>query len=166
MSDVIFIDTSILLCIINVPGKSDGRDEVVAEFSRLIEEGALLILPMASIIETGNHIAQLSNGYHRRERASVLQKFILDSVDATPPWVVGETKWDGDLLRALAEGIPGTALGSLSELASTWEVGAGDATIVHEALRYKQQTHVPSGQAVRVWSLDSGLVSVSESVMS
>lgn len=165
MADVVFVDSSVLLCLLNVPGKNSGRVGVVAEFDRLLGEDVVMILPLASVIETGNHIAHLDDGYQRRTAALSLEAILRQSIEATPPWVVGETRWDAELISDLIEGVPASAVASLHLLAEQARVGAGDASIIHEARRYRRQTHVPSGQRVRIWSLDVGLNAIWPTVL-
>ncbi len=62
MSAIVIVDTSVLLNILNVPGRNERRVEVLAELGGLIETGDHLFIPMAAIVEVGNHIAQLGNG--------------------------------------------------------------------------------------------------------
>lgn len=58
MRQVHFMDTTILCCLLNVPNFcEDGHMEVVEEFARIVSRNEVVILPIASIIETGNHIA-------------------------------------------------------------------------------------------------------------
>lgn len=160
MGNVIFVDSSVLLCLLNVPRKNSGRESIEAEFNRLLGEDVVMILPLASIIETGNHIAKLDDGYQRREAALGLERILRQSIEQTPPWVVGETRWDSALIADLVDGVPHTALAALHVLAEQMLVGAGDASIIHEARRYKRQTHVPSGQKVVIWSTDTNLNAV------
>lgn len=70
--NVRFIDTSILLNILDVPDRNQNKDEVVKEFKTLIgSQTETLILPLATIIETGNHIAHIGSGNVRREKESI-----------------------------------------------------------------------------------------------
>ena len=66
--NVHFIDTSILLEILQVPNKSSSsRHKVVMEeLSHMINGRDTLILPFATIIETGNHISQNGDGQQKR----------------------------------------------------------------------------------------------------
>jgi hypothetical protein len=164
MPDVVFIDTSVLLCVLDVPGKNSQRDAVFPKFQSHADRLDTLILPMAAIVETGNHIAQLGQGSLRRQRAAALAAVLLSSTTATAPWVVGEPKWDGALLTNLLDGVPRTAVTGIVDLAETMQIGAGDASILHEMRRYQQQVHVPSGQKVFLWTLDANLAAIAETL--
>lgn len=58
MSAVCLIDTSVFLNLLNVPNRNQTRAEVVASFEEYAENNCTFILPMATILETGNHIAR------------------------------------------------------------------------------------------------------------
>lgn len=157
MGEVVFIDTSVLLCILDVPGKNQDRESIVEEFTVLATgDGNTLILPVATIVETGNHIAQLSNGEQRRTRMGALCKLLLDSATATAPWVVGNAHWNQSFVQKLVEGRTDHPIEPLVALA-TRGVGIGDASIIHEAHLYRAATSTPSAQSVRIWTLDAGL---------
>lgn len=65
MAEVVFVDTSVLLNLLDVPGKNGDRDSVTAEFKRMASDDAVLVIPIAAVIEVGNHIAHLSSGRQR-----------------------------------------------------------------------------------------------------
>lgn len=73
-----FIDTSLFLNIVNVPGRNQQREEVMRELKELLKDSKAnaLILPFATIIETGNHIAHCSDGNERRKAAQRFCEFI------------------------------------------------------------------------------------------
>lgn len=69
MAEVVFVDSSVLLNLLDVPGKNSDRGGVTAEFKAHAASGVTLIIPMAAVVEVGNHIAQLP-GHDRRDRAT------------------------------------------------------------------------------------------------
>ena len=71
MSEIVLVDTSVLMNVLNVPGRNQDREAVIAEFTRLVQGGAHLFLPMAAVFEAGNHIAQLADGQARRSAATI-----------------------------------------------------------------------------------------------
>lgn len=154
MADVVFVDTSILLNLLDVPGKSSDKDTVVDEFRSLVAAQATLIIPIAAVVEVGNHIAQLANGRYRKDRAERFQTFLRASLDGQLPWVVSGASWDEPFLEGLLAGehpVPG-----LSELAQQG-VGSGDASILQELNRYRSRSDLPTGLPVRLWTLDTSL---------
>lgn len=57
-----FVDTSILCNPLEVPGKCQDRKRVIDELKRKRDRRDTdLLLPVTAIIETGNHIAQVSD---------------------------------------------------------------------------------------------------------
>lgn len=156
MSDVIFLDTSVLLCILNVPYKNQDREIVVREFEDLALAQHTLILPAAAVIETGNHIAQLSVGDMRRRCMEALSRILDQSAKSQSPWVVGKANWDSEFIQQMVDGTSDGSIPNLIDLA-TRHVGIGDASVLHEARAYRMATSVPSGQPIRIWTLDAGL---------
>lgn len=73
MSAICLIDTTIMVEILNVPRKAGLHKEVLSELETKIQNKETLFLPMATILETGNHIAQNGDGNQRRNCA---QKFV------------------------------------------------------------------------------------------
>jgi hypothetical protein len=155
MAETVFIDTSVLLNLLDVPRKNSDRDEAVTEFKRLAKDvTVVLIIPVTAVIETGNHIAQLADGGLRRDRAARLCQWLRHALDGTSPWGLSRAEWDDAALGRLIEGH--AHLPTLPELASQG-VGAGDAAILHERQRFLERVEVPSGQLVRIWTYDHGL---------
>ena len=64
--NVRFIDTSIIMNLLEIPEKCQDMEIVKNEFNKAIETGDTLILPVSTIIESGNHIAHIGNGSIRR----------------------------------------------------------------------------------------------------
>lgn len=85
--DVRIIDTSILTNILDIPHMNQNRSEVVEELKRLKElDNQVLILPLAAIIETGNHIAHISDGNVRREKAKLMGEILKNTANNNAPW--------------------------------------------------------------------------------
>ena len=55
MSDIVIVDTSVLLNVLDIPAFNQNRAEVFAEFNEFLDSGASFLLPMAAIFETGDH---------------------------------------------------------------------------------------------------------------
>ena len=64
-----FIDTSIIMNLLEIPHMCADAEKIRAEFKTAVENGEILILPFSTIIESGNHIAHIADGTIRRERA-------------------------------------------------------------------------------------------------
>lgn len=152
VAEVVFLDTSVLLNVLDVPDKNSDRDEVRAEFRQLVHEHATLVIPIAAVVEVGNHLAQL-HGPERRDRTERFVGFLRAAVENKSPWVVSGASWDEAFLAGLLDGDdhrPG-----LVDL-TTWGVGSGDVSILLELQRYRARTDLPSALPVRLWTLDAG----------
>ncbi|WP_434592760.1 hypothetical protein [Streptomyces sp. A5-4] len=148
------MDTSILCNLLGVPGKCQDREKVIGELKRKRENRECdLLLPVTAIIETGNHIAQLSDGRVRRTCAERLSGVLRTVVDGTAPWALNEVEWGAEHLRALISG--GSTGSTLVEHACN-QLGCGDLNILVERDRYLART---SGVAATVWTLDELLAS-------
>jgi hypothetical protein len=149
---VLIIDTSVLCCLLNVPGKETaGPDndrwsheriaQLLADEERI---GSTFVLPMATLIETGNHIAQAPG--QRFETAQALAEHLQSAVDASSPWAAFTDQsplWQNDNLRTLANTWPGLAAQRIS---------IGDATIKDVAEHYAK-----GGFDVEILTGDQGL---------
>lgn len=147
MKQVHFVDTSILCCLLRVPYFCDDRYmEVEEEFISIINRTETLILPLASIIETGNHIAHIGDGSVRRSIAHNFAQYLRDTADNEAPWSLINLEWTPDDLRKFADNFP--------ELAMR-EIGFGDMSIIDAYEDYIRRT---PGVSVRIWSIDEHLL--------
>lgn len=149
---VLILDTSVLCCWLKVPGKDEtGPVNDRWDHERinvlLVQERAknsTFVLPIATLIETGNHIAQAPQ--YRFERASSLAGYLREAADAQSPWAAFTDQsqlWQAESLRALANTWPHLANGGLS---------IGDATIKDVAEYYAK-----AGYFVEILTADAGL---------
>lgn len=76
MRDVYFIDTSVLLNILSVPNRNQCESQIKNELMEYVRRNVVLILPLATIIETGNHIAHIDNGWQRNVHIWTLDKHL------------------------------------------------------------------------------------------
>ncbi len=149
---VLILDTSILCVWLKVPGKETcgsgasciDFNKVDQEIKSAVEMNYTLVLPLASIIETGNHIAQASQWRH--ERAIALTELMVKAADEASPWAAFNDQqllWSPDSLKRLASKWPNLAAQKLS---------IGDATISEVAEHYAKM-----GNMVEIYSGDQGL---------
>ena len=149
---VLILDTSILCVWLRIPGfDSCGPDthrwdfaKIQEEITSAVEMHFTLVLPLATIIETGNHIAHATE--LRRERALELADLMRKAADETSPWAAFTEQadlWSGDNLKRLADGWPDLASARLT---------IGDATIKDVAEYYSAM-----GFDVRLLSGDTQL---------
>ena len=126
---VLILDTSVLCCWLKVPGKEtagpvtdrwthDRIDELLT-LERAAE--STFVLPIATLIETGNHIAQAAGD--RYNIAKALGDHLRNATEAATPWAAFTDQtslWESENLRSLAESWPTLAAGGMT---------IGDATI-------------------------------------
>lgn len=149
---ILILDTSILCCWLRVPGKDTAgsgndlwnHDRIEQLLTAERAQGSTFVLPIASLIETGNHIAQC-NG-NRFELANSLTTHLQDTVGSASPWAAFTDQsplWEPQNLQQLANTWPGLAVGGTS---------IGDATIKHVAEHYSK-----AGFEVEILTGDAGL---------
>jgi hypothetical protein len=154
MSSVCLIDTSIFLNLLDVPYCNESRLEVAEDFATFAEAGCSFLLPMATILETGNHIAQNGDGNLRRETA---QRFVL----AVKGAFSGEAPWRPVVFPVTEEILswidtfPDCA-GRNKATDKPEGTSFGDLTIIQEY--EKACARFPMSE-VFIWSLDSDLQS-------
>ncbi|MDJ0616071.1 MAG: hypothetical protein QNJ63_04845 [Calothrix sp. MO_192.B10] len=90
MGAVAIVDTSILCNVLNIPNRNGERSQVMQELKQFLEEDTTLLLPMAAVYETGNHIAQLNDGGNRRRFAELFVKEVKKAIAGESPWQVME----------------------------------------------------------------------------
>jgi hypothetical protein len=152
MRKVLIIDTSILCVYLGVPGKDTcGSDKNqwdkkrVDEFLKKEEkESTTFVLPLAAIVETGNHIAQAK--LKQYEMAQALAEIMVKAADEKTPWAAFTDQsvlWEAEGLRKLAKEWPNLAVQKIS---------IGDATIKTVAEYYAK-----IGFQVEILTGDDGL---------
>lgn len=144
MSAIVIVDTSVLLNILDVPGRNERWAEVLTELAKLIEAGDHLFIPMAAIVEVGNHIAQLGNGAQRRSSAERFVAEVRKALSDEAPWKPINFPSSSEMLGWL-DAFPDVAMQGL---------GMGDLAIKKEwetlCAKYRMSR-------VRVWTLDHDL---------
>ena len=83
---ICLVDTSILCEILQVPHKCGSHEEVYDQMQRKIEARESLLLPMSTILETGNHIGQNGDGRQRRETAQRFVRFVGQAIRGQSPF--------------------------------------------------------------------------------
>lgn len=149
---VLILDTSVLCCWLQVPGKEEAgpahdrwnHDRIKTLLDRERTKNSTFVLPMATLIETGSHIAQAPG--QRFQRASSLADYLREAADARSPWAAFTDQsplWQSENLRTLADTWPALAAGGTS---------IGDATIKDVAEYYAK-----AGYLVEILTGDEGL---------
>jgi hypothetical protein len=151
---VLILDTSILCVWLKVPGKetcgaaADHWDHVRVnqKITDEQQQKTTFVLPLATIIETGNHIAQANS--RRHELAQELANLMELAADEQTPWAAFTDQsvlWEAKELKTLAQEWVRVAAEKLS---------IGDVTIKKVAEYYQQL-----GCWVEILTGDAGLKS-------
>ena len=156
MQVIQFVDTSVLLEILNVPGHSGRHEEILAEMDRRMAAKISFVLPVTTIIETGNHIAQSTGD--RRGAAKRFVKALEAARDKQPPWTIRDVRWDSDFLESFVGG-GSTGSDLLTHLSNT-TLGSGDLAILVERDQFAKGV----AARVEIWSLDLQLAAFSGDV--
>jgi len=85
VTGVVFLDSSVLFNLLDVPAKNSDRAAVVAKFQRLVREATTFVFPVTAVIETGNVIAQLSDGNARRTCMERFEEWLRKALTTTGP---------------------------------------------------------------------------------
>lgn len=146
MSAVCIVDTSIFCEILAIPGKSSAHAaEYRKEFGSKAKAKEALLLPLAVVVECGNHIGQIRNGHARRLAAVAFEQQVTSALAGKAPFTITPLlnldEWSTMLAR-----FPDWALRN--------ESGIGDLSIVDV---YERQCVLPPHRRVYIWSLDGHL---------
>lgn len=139
MRKVLIIDTCILCVWLDVPGMDScgpnhdrwDKQRVDLKIQDESQIGTTFVLPLATIIETGNHIAQ--SPQYRDQRAKALADLMNKSADNETPWAAFSDQsvlWSPERIKVLADTWP--------DLAALQKLSLGDATIKDVAEFYAQ----------------------------
>ncbi len=144
MSAVCLIDTSVFVELLNVPNRAGHHAETLAALRQRVIVQESLFLPMATLLETGNHIGQNGDGGARRACAQRFVQQVSAALEGRSPFKPLHFL-QADALKAWLNEFPDhAATGS----------GLGDLSIVHDWHRLCQQNRA---RRVYIWSLDRHL---------
>lgn len=141
---ICIVDTSILVELLNVPGHASNHDALVAAFADRAAAREQFLLPLAVLVETGNHVAHVPDGAARRKSATAFVKLATASLRHESPFVptplpsiLDVTAWLDDFPDHAMRGV---GLGDRS-LIALWDI--------------QRQLHPK--RRVYLWSLDGAL---------
>lgn len=147
MKEIHLIDTSVFCGILRVPkmGSEEEQQAARAELKRLAARpGTSLLLPVATIYETGNHIAHAPN--NRRSVAQQFAAFVKASLTNQAPWTLTPLPDHAQMGNWLTE-FPDQAEAQIS---------LGDLSIIKT---YEEQCALHPTYRVRIWTIDKHLSS-------
>lgn len=160
MSEIVLLDTSVYLNVLDVPGWNQDRDDVLAEFAIRVEADDHFLLPLASVWETGNHIADLGDGNLRRRYATKLVNDVKKAVAGDVPYRPTYFPPPEEFVAWL-EDFPNYAQRNKSAKKTREGVSLADMSIVKE---WERTCRLHSMRTVRIWSLDGDLQGYSREV--
>jgi hypothetical protein len=152
MSSICLIDTSVFLNFLNVPNCNQDRALVLQEFQIYAESDCTFLLPMATIIETGNHIAQNGNGTMRRKTALHFVEVVEAGLKGEAPWSLTEFPTTTEILKWIRN-FPDRA-GQNKAPGKYQGTSFGDLSIIEEFNKLCKRFPM---REVFIWSLDSDL---------
>lgn len=145
MSHIALVDTCVFLNVLDVPGFNQSRQAIIGELAGIIQaQSTNLLLPFAAMLETGNHIAHVSDGRLRRKYAKFFVEQVQSALAGDAPWTPTQTVDLSDWNQWLSE-YPDRA---------AQEIGLGDLSIIKEweAACARHPTY-----RVRIWTIDGHL---------
>ena len=138
------VDTTVFLNVLDVPIFNQNRTQILALFEQRIQAGDSFLLPFTTILESGNHIAQLNDGNQRRRFSIQFSTMVLQSLEGDAPWKPLGFPTE-EILKSWLPGFPNEA---------TRSVGLGDYMIIKQ---WESQCARFGAYTVRIWSLDQDL---------
>ena len=139
-----FVDTCVLTNLLDVPGFNQKRDEVRRAYEKKIKTNDTFVIPLAVLVETGNHIAQLKG-----DKYTVAQNFsrlILEAIHGNGNLSLTH-KISPEQIQEIMEGFPDNAVQQ--------DRGFGDLSIISQFEDYWKNKQ-PLGKMC-IWSLDHHL---------
>ena len=141
---VVLVDTTIFLNVLDVPGFNQDRDAVFDQLAERLDARQELLLPIAAILETGNHVGHLRDGRLRRQAAERFVVEVRKALDGTAPWVPARPIAIDDIADWL-QGFPDHAMRGR---------GLGDVSIIAE---WERQRLLSPQRRIEIWALDEHL---------
>lgn len=153
MSAIVLLDTSVYLNILDVPNCNQNRQDIFEAFEEKLKQGDHFLLPMATIWETGNHIAVLGNGGLRYRYGQLLVEQVTAAVNGEVPYRPTHFPVQTEFLEWLAD-FPDYAKRNKAPKRTGEGVSLSDLTIIKEWERTRRLNPM---RQVLIWSLDADL---------
>ncbi len=141
---ICLIDTSVFVEVLAVFGRSARQKAIRGQLEQKLEDGESLFLPMATILETGNHIAHNGDGTQRRKVANRFVEQVKLALEGRSPFTPMVFPKQDSIRHWLAM-FPDFAMRGQ---------GLGDLSIVQDWERMRTQHSL---RRVYIWSLDQHL---------
>jgi hypothetical protein len=141
---ICIVDTSVFCNILDVPGFNQVRNDALGTLEQYLREGHTLLLPLAAVYETGNHVAHVADGGARRGTALRFVEEVRKAISGDAPWTTTPLP-DAQALFDWLDEFPDHAMR---------EVGLADVSIIKE---FDRQCELHRARRVFVWSYDRHL---------
>ena len=148
MTDIVIIDTTVLLNLLNVKGRNQNRAESVGEFRELINFNAEFLIPLATIFETSNHIKQVKGvgNQIKRRWAERLRDAVTRKGDSSEFWI-GKIRFpDSNEFIEWVDEYPNCSVRGKD---------LNDLSIIRE---WRRMCEIYPNRRVRIWSFDRHLM--------
>ncbi len=144
-NNIALVDTSILVLILKVPNMGTDVEfiDAINDLGNKRSQNETIFLPMATIIETGNHIGQIVDGNIKHKCATAFVKLVKQALDIDEPFTILNFL-EAKVLETWIEDFPNRVL----------EMGFGDYSIVKD---WEQQCSEHIRSRVYIWSADRHL---------
>jgi len=151
---VCIVDTSVLCEFLCVPNLSCEADQLSCkrEMQDKIKSGEQLVLPMATILETGNHIGQNGDGGQRWKCASRFVAIVRDAINGNGPFAPVQFAYPEGLIKWIGEFTDWAGHNDARGKGS----GLGDHSIYQDWMRLRE---LHPHRRVYIWSRDLQLSS-------
>ena len=146
MPQIVIVDTTVLLNLLNTPQHNQDKRRVLEEFEAIKEDGGRFLLPLAAVFQAGDHIADLRNGNHRWRYAGVLRDQVRRALREEAPWGLAQLADEHGIEAWLA------VFPDFANRGKGYGMSALSIVQAWEAARRR----IP-GQRVRIWSLNRRL---------
>ena len=153
--NIFFIDTCILLEILQVPQKFNIKDSET--HTRLLRErstdkNSLIIMPISVIVETGNHINQIQDPTRRTDCYNKYIDILERITKGKVPWQLFGYDYQNQDLDMII---------NLSKNLFTYKVGMGDIFILYSFNKYLETLPGDRSYNIEIWTKDKHLESYS-----
>jgi hypothetical protein len=144
---ICIVDMSVLCEVLEVPTKSNEHKSYWKAWEERINAQERLLLPMATLFETGNHIGQNGTDKERRRTAAEFIRWVKQGIQGTAPFTTTPFVTPEALIEWLEEFEEWVGKSDRKGKGS----GLGDLSIQRE---WKRQCAIHPRGRVYVWSKD------------
>lgn len=152
MPEIVIVDTTVMLNFLNVPQHNQNKRLVDRQFDELVDGGARFVLPLATVFQTADHIADLPDSIDRWRYAGALRDQVRKAVNKESPWDSPQIPESEEAIESWLNRFPnftrngavrgGTGYGlSILSMIEAWETA---------------RKRIPGGR-IRIWSLNARL---------